>query len=153
MITRIGIQKTQMLTTRRSINDLINTRESKRVSRTSLVQIGVIHTHTPGAILLEYKHRVSQLLWVKDFNDEPGRQESGHLFSNGLAPFLVKPLEKLPDRFKLRINVKSVLSEFSRDTQHVRRLPCKDVPVLTDELDECAFLFWIQVGTDDELLG
>ena len=42
-----------------------------------------------GAILLEYKHRVSQPLWVKNFNNEPGCQEPGHLFSNGLAPFLV----------------------------------------------------------------
>ena len=64
-----------------------------------------------------------------------------------------KPLKKLPDRLKLRINIKSVLSEFSRDTRHVRRFPCKDVPVLTDKLDERAFLFWIQVGTDDELFN
>ena len=37
MITRISIQKTQMVTTRRSINNLINTRESKGTSCTSLV--------------------------------------------------------------------------------------------------------------------
>ena len=36
---------------------------------------------------------------------------------------------------------------------HVRRLPCKNVPILTDELDERAFLFRVQVGTDSELLG
>ena len=52
MITKISIQKTQMLTTRRSINDLINTRESKRISRTSFVQVRVVHTHAPSAILL-----------------------------------------------------------------------------------------------------
>ena len=46
-----------------------------------------------------------------------------------------------------------MLSEFSRYTWHVRRFPCKNVPVLTDELDERAFLFWIQIGADDELLG
>ena len=37
-------------------------------------------------------------------------------------------------------------------TRHVRRLPCKDVPVLTDELDERAFLFGIQVSTDADRL-
>ena len=37
MVTRISIQKTQTLTTCRSINDLINTREGKRISRTRLV--------------------------------------------------------------------------------------------------------------------
>ena len=46
-----------------------------------------------------------------------------------------------------------LLSEFSRYTWHVGRLPCKDVLILTDELDERAFLFGIQVGTDSELLG
>ena len=48
-----------MLTTCRSINDLINTGESKRISRTRLVQIRVLHTHPLGAVLLEDKHWVS----------------------------------------------------------------------------------------------
>ena len=39
MITRISIQETQTLTTRRSINNLINTREGKGISWASLVQI------------------------------------------------------------------------------------------------------------------
>src|SRR6266536_5281864 len=52
MITRISIQKTQMLTTRRSINDLVNTVESKRISRASLIKICVIHTNTPSVIFL-----------------------------------------------------------------------------------------------------
>ena len=90
---------------------------------------------------------------MKDFYDEPGRQELGHLFSNGLAPFFIELSEKLSDRFKLWINIESVLSEFPRDTRHVRRFPCKDVPVLTDELDERAFLFRIHVCADDELFG
>ena len=38
-------------------------------------------------------------------------------------------------------------------TWHIRRFPCKDVPVLTYELDECAFLFRIQVSADAELPG
>jgi hypothetical protein len=46
-----------------------------------------------------------------------------------------------------------VLSEFPRYTWHVRRLPRKDVPVLTDELDERAFLFRIQGSADAKLLG
>ena len=90
---------------------------------------------------------------MKDFNDKPGRQEPGYFLTNGLPPLLIKPSEELPDWLKFWINIESVLSELSWYTQHVRRFPCKDVPVLTDELDERAFLFWIQVGTDDELLG
>ena len=90
---------------------------------------------------------------MKNFNNEPSRQEPGYLLTNGFPPLLIKPPEELPDRLKFQINIKSVLSEFSQDTRQVRRFPCKDVPVLTDELDERAFLFWIQVGTDDEQFG
>ena len=90
---------------------------------------------------------------MKNFNNEPCRQEPGHHFTDCLAPFLIEPAKKLFDRFKLGIHIKSVLSEFPRYTRHVKRFPCKDVPILTDELDERAFLFGIQVGTDSELLG
>ena len=61
-------------------------------------------------------------------------------------------VKELLHRRELRINIESVLSKFSWYTRHVRGFPCKDVPVLTDELDECAFLFRIQIGTDAELL-
>ena len=88
---------------------------------------------------------------MKDFNNKPGCQEPGHLLTNGLASLLVKPPKKLLDWLKLRINIESVLSEFSRYTRHVRRFPCEDVLVLTDELDERAFLFGIQIGTDTEI--
>ena len=87
------------------------------------------------------------------FNDKSSRQESGYFFSNSLASFFIEAAEKLLDRFKLGIDVKSVLSEFPRYTWHVRRFPCKDIPVLTDELDERAFLFRIQVSADAKLLG
>ena len=90
---------------------------------------------------------------MKNFDDKPSSQQLGYLLSNGLASFLVEATKKLFDRFKLGINIESVLSEFPRYTWHVRRLPCKDVPILTDELDERAFLFWIQICADTELFG
>ena len=143
MVARISIQKTQTLATRRSINDLIDTGEGKRISRTRFVQIRVIHTHMPGAILLKHQHRISQPLRMKNFNNEPCRQEPGYLLTNSLAPLFIEPAKELSDRFKLGINIKGVLSEFPRYTWHVRRLPCKDIPILTDELDERVFLFRI----------
>ena len=88
---------------------------------------------------------------MKHINDKPSCQELGHFFTDSFPSLLIKPPKKLPDRLKLWINIKSVPSEFSRYTLHVRRLPYKDVPVLTDELDERAFLFWIQVSTNNEL--
>ena len=80
---------------------------------------------------------------MKNFNDKPGRLEPGYLLTNSFLPLLIKPPEELPDWLKFWINIKSVLSEFSWYIRHVRRFPCKDVPVLTDELDERVFLFRI----------
>src|SRR4051812_15959129 len=70
MITRICIQNTQTLTTRRSINNLINTGEGKRICWTSLVKICVIHTHAPGAIFLKNQHRISQPFRTENFNNK-----------------------------------------------------------------------------------
>jgi hypothetical protein len=42
-----------------------------------------------------------------------------------------------------------VLGQFSRDSRHIRRLPCEYVSVILQKLDERAFLFLIQAGTDD----
>src|SRR3954467_955453 len=53
------------------------------------------------------------------------------------------------DRLASGSDVKLVLGEFPRYSRHVLRGPCKDVPVLTEELDELAFLFAAQSGPDD----
>jgi hypothetical protein len=42
-----------------------------------------------------------------------------------------------------------VLGQFSRDSWHIHRLPCEYVSVILQKLDERAFLFVIQAGTDD----
>ena len=107
----------------------------------------------PSAVFLKNQHRISQPLWMKDLYNKPCDQQTGYLFMDSLTPLLVEAAEKLPDRFKLRINVECVLSEFPRYTWQVRRFPCKDVPILTDELGERAFLFGIQVSPDAELFG
>src|SRR4051812_43005049 len=72
MITRICIQKSQMLTTRRSINNLINTGEGKRICWASFVKICVIHTHAPGAVFLKDQHQIGQRFRMKILNDKAG---------------------------------------------------------------------------------
>jgi hypothetical protein len=42
-----------------------------------------------------------------------------------------------------------VLDQFSRDSRHIRRLPCEYVSVILQKLDERAFLFVIQAGVND----
>ena len=81
-----------------------------------------------------------------------GHISFSYFLTNGLTPFLIEPPKKLLDQLKFWINVESVLSEFSWYTRHVKRFPCKDVPILMDELDERAFLFSIQIGADTKLL-
>ena len=46
-----------------------------------------------------------------------------------------------------------VLGKFPRYSRHVLRGPCKDIPILTEELDKLAFLFAAESGTDDTALA
>ena len=49
--------------------------------------------------------------------------------------------------------MKKVLSQLPRHTWQVIGRPCKDAAILTEEVDERAFLFWVQARTDaDDVL-
>jgi hypothetical protein len=43
-----------------------------------------------------------------------------------------------------RVEVKFMLYQFPRNSQHVSRLSCKDVPIFLEEFDECKFQLGIQ---------
>jgi hypothetical protein len=58
-------------------------------------------------------------------------------------------MQLLSDRPRPRIDLQFVLDQFSRDSRHIRRLPCEYVSVILQKLDECAFLFVIQARADD----
>jgi hypothetical protein len=62
-------------------------------------------------------------------------------------------MQLLSNRPCLMIHLQFVLGQFSRDSRHIRRLPCEYVPVILQEPDERAFLFVIKVGTDDDILA
>jgi hypothetical protein len=51
------------------------------------------------------------------------------------------------------IDLQFVLGQFSRDSRHIRRLPCEYVSVILQKLYERAFLFVIQAGADDGSLA
>ena len=44
-----------------------------------------------------------------------------------------------------------MVGEFRRDTWHVLGGPCEDVSILTEEIDEIAFLFVVEVGAYDSV--
>ena len=48
------------------------------------------------------------------------------------------------DGFYLGVDTQMVLSQYPGYTRHDRRFPCKDVPVLMEELDERFFLFAVE---------
>jgi hypothetical protein len=52
--------------------------------------------------------------------------------------------ETLLDRLGFWVQMQLMLNQFPRDSRHVSRLPCKDLPIFLEEFDEREFLFGIQ---------
>src|SRR4051812_11950053 len=96
---------------------------------------------------------VFQPLGVKHFHDETHSLKLGDLFVDCSSLVLEETSEGLLDRLRAWPNVQLVLGEFPRYTRHVLWIPCKDVPVLTKELDELAFLFVAKSSSDRNELG
>ena len=133
---------------------MVDTGQSKRVLGACLIQAGVIDTHAPGLVLLQHEDWVRQPLGVKDFHDEAGCEQLGDLFADCSSFVFEKTSKWLLDRLGARPDVKSMLGEFPRYARHVLWRPCEDVPVLTEELDELAFLFAAKAGSNyHELSG
>jgi hypothetical protein len=72
--------------------------------------------------------------------------------SNNLALFLYyivlilgEMAESLLDGLGLWVYMQFILNQFPRNSRHVSRLPCKDVPIFLEEFDEREFLFGIQI--------
>ena len=57
------------------------------------------------------------------------------------------------DRLGVLADVKFVLGVLPRDTRHVFGGPCEDIPILTEEVDELAFLFAVEAGAYDNVLA
>jgi hypothetical protein len=51
-------------------------------------------------------------------------------------------MKSLLNRLGLQVEM-FVLNQFPRDSRHVSRLPCKDVPIFQEEFDEREFLFGV----------
>jgi hypothetical protein len=57
---------------------------------------------------------------------------------------LGKIVELLLDRLGFWVQMQLVLNQFTRDSRHVSRLPCEDIPIFLEEFDKHEFLFGIQ---------
>jgi hypothetical protein len=49
--------------------------------------------------------------------------------------------ESLLDRLGLQVEMQFMLNQFPRNSRHVNRLPCEDIPIFMEEFDEREFLF------------
>jgi hypothetical protein len=51
------------------------------------------------------------------------------------------------------VDFECVLSQLPGDTSHIGCTPCEDISVVPEETGEHEFLFWVEVGPDDDFLG
>ena len=57
----------------------------------------------------------------------------------------------MTDRLGVLADVEFVLGILPRETWHVLGGPCEDIPILTEEIDELAFLFAVEVCAYDSV--
>ena len=76
--------------------------------------------------------------------DELSSQKPSHLLANGLPLLDGGPSKMFFDWFHFWIDSQAMLGQSPGNTWHVRRFPCEDVLVLTEELDERFFLFGVE---------
>ena len=103
-----------------------------------------INAHSERFVLLRNHDDISEPFGVVYLSDKSCRQQSSHFLTNGFSLLDGGPPKMLFDWFYLWVNLQTVLSQLPGHTWHVRRFPCEDVPVLTEELDERFFLFGVE---------
>ena len=118
------------------------------VFRADLIEMLEVDAHSERLVLLGHHDNIGEPLGVVYLANEVGCQKLGHLFSDCLPLVRGGPTQAFSDRPSSRIHVQSLLSQLPGYSGHVSGLPCKNVPVLTEELDELGFLFWIKGGGD-----
>ena len=119
-----------------------------------LVECGEIYAHAQYfRVLLRNKDGVCNPGSLFDFSNELGIKESVNFLTDGLTLWFSKTPEGLFYWSSLRAYFKCVLGEFSGYAWHVSWTPGKNFPVLTEELDERAFLCRGEVRRDDDRLS
>ena len=81
---------------------------------------------------------------------EAGGKQPCYIIIYCLSSFVPDSAERLLHRSCVNSDVKRVLIQLPRYTQKVLIPPRKDVPILTEEVDEFAFLFLLQPDTNDD---
>jgi hypothetical protein len=77
--------------------------------------------------------------------DKTGCKKPCDFYPNSLLFVLPEPPQLLLDGFCLEVDVQGVLDPVSRYTGHVRWFPSEHAYILSQEPDECVFLFRVKV--------
>ena len=62
-------------------------------------------------------------------------------FAYGPTPLVVEVMQALLSGLRAQDKAQCMLGDLPRYAQHVRRLPCEDITMVTQEVNELAFLF------------
>ena len=123
------------------------------VFRADLIEMLEVDAHSERLVLLGHHDDIGEPLGVVNLANEVGCQKFSHLLSDCFPLVRGGPTQAFLDRPSSRIHMQSVLSQLPGYTWHVGGFPCEDVPILTDEFDERAFLFGVHTRPNGELLG
>ena len=116
----------------------------KMIFRASPIDMLEVNTNAEWVVLLGDHDHIGKPLGVVNLSDELSRQEPSHLFTNSFPLLYGGPTKMFLDWFHFWVDSQMVLSQSPGYTRHVSRLPCEDVPVLMEELDERFFLFAVE---------
>ena len=141
------------LATRGGVNYLVYARQRKVILWARLVEPSIINTHPPLPSLLFDKNRIGEPVGVEYLSNESCCQEFGDLFTYGPTPLIIKAMQALLSGLQAQDEAQCVLGDVPRYARHVRWLPCEDITIGVQEVDELAFLFGRELGPDPHRLA
>ena len=106
------------------------------IFRAGPIDVLEINAHAKRVVLLGDHDHIGKPLGVVNLSDELSCQEPSHFLANCFSLLDGGPSEMFLDWSYFWVDSQTMLSQSPGYTRHVRRFPCKDVPVLTEELDE-----------------
>ena len=78
MIARVAIEEEEQSAAGRRVNDLVDARQTERVLRAVLIEIGIINTHPPVLfILFENEYKICKPLGMHDLSNKTGSLQQG----------------------------------------------------------------------------
>ncbi|CAL9019504.1 unnamed protein product [Prunus brigantina] len=136
VVSRIGVHETEQLVTDSCIHKLVYPRQRKTVLWTSLVQVGIVLTHSPSAIALPNHDRVRKPDRVRGFPDKADGFKLVNFGTHGLVLFGIIRASLLSDRLIGRGDAELVADDVWGYVGHVVIRPGEDVSMVPQEVNE-----------------